>query len=641
MSLGDKNKLNRIEELKSKLFSKNFQQKTERHTSFLQTSQNDIPDSWESSEEPKIGASERFFMRSSLFKKFFIFSIIFFVLAVGYASYMFFAGGNTVSNNNIDLSILGNTFVAGGEELSLQVGIVNKNNSPLELVDLIVEYPKSSGGDFTQDTERLRESIGLIPAGAVKNQNIKVILFGEQGSTRKIKVSIEYRVGGSNAIFVKEKFYEVTLNSSPVDLAIDAPTEISPNQDITLNVKTTLNSTRAALGMLLKVDYPVGFQFISSDVEPSFGNNVWSLGDLAPGIERNISIKGKMIDVFDGEEKTFRAWTGSKSPSDKSAIEIVFNSLGHTIAINKPFIEARLSVNGVYRTEYASDTKTSITGEIAWVNNLSTKINDLEIRAKLSGNALSRKGVNTEDGFYDSAKDIIIWNKNFTRDFAEVQPGASGTVTFSLSPMASNLVSVLSDPLINIEVSISGKQSEEGNTQKELKNSESKIIRVISDVGFATKALYYSGPFKNEGPIPPQAEKETTYTIVWTITNTTNNVSKGQVKSSLPPWARFMGTISPLAEDLNYNASTKELIWNTGKISKGTGIDGGSKEVSFQIALSPSLSQVDTSPVLINDTTLTGFDDFAKVNIRVNKQSLSTILSNDPAVPNTGYRVVE
>ena len=60
-----------------------------------------------------------------------------------------------------------------------------------------------------------------------------------------------------------------------------------------------------------------------------FGN----LGDLAPGAERNISILGKMLDVFDGEEKVFRVWSGSQSPSDKSLIEIVFNSLEHTVII--------------------------------------------------------------------------------------------------------------------------------------------------------------------------------------------------------------------------------------------------------------------------------------------------------------------
>lgn len=641
MFLGDKNKLNRIEELKNKLFSKDYKPGHEHHEVFAYKSKKDVPLSWDMSNKSKKRGIKDLLAKTSFFRKFFIFSIVFFILAVGYASYMLFVGGNTVSNDNIDISILGNSFTAGGEELPLQVTITNNNSSSLELVDLIVEYPKNSGSDFLQDTERLRSSVGMIPAGAIRNENVKLILFGEQGSVRKIKVSIEYRVEGSNAIFVKEKFYEVSISSSPIDLSMDAPFEISPNQEITFKIKTTLNATRATRGILLKVDYPLGFQFISADKEPAYGNNVWDLGDLAPGIEHQIAVTGKMVDVFDGEEKTFRVWSGSQSLADKSAIGIVFNSLGHTIAIKKPFIEAKLFVNNVYEREYASDNRTPISGQIHWVNNLDTVMTDLVIQAKISGNAVNRKAIDAKQGFYDSNQDVIIWDKNSQRDFGEVNPGASGSVDFSLTPLSSALGSVLSDPSISIEVSISGKQPLEGYNTKELKNSESKIIRIITDVGFAPKLLYYSGPFTNKGPIPPKAEQETTYTVVWTVTNTSNNVSKAQIQSSLPNLVRFVGTTSPSSEDLTYNASTKIITWNIGKISKGTGISSPTREVSFQIAFTPSLSQVGTMPYIINDSFLSGTDDFAKVGVKVSRPALNTFLLNDGSFKGDGGRVID
>ena len=97
---------------------------------------------------------------------------------------MFFSGGNTVSNDNIDISIIGNTFTAGGEDLPLVIEITNRNNSSLDLVDLVVEYPKSSSASSSDDTERMRESLGTIPAGGIRSENLKVVLFGEQGSVR-------------------------------------------------------------------------------------------------------------------------------------------------------------------------------------------------------------------------------------------------------------------------------------------------------------------------------------------------------------------------------------------------------------------------------------------------------------------------
>ncbi len=636
-------KLNRIEEMKTKLNNKNYEATQERHNSFVHKMDRDVPDSWGEKKNETFNFEEKFFKKTSMFKKFFIYSIIFFVLALGYASYMFFAGGNTVSNDNIDIAVLGNTFTAGGDELPLQIEVTNKNNSALELADLLIEYPKSSSGDLTGETERLRDSLGTIPSGGVKSDNVKVTLFGEQGSVRPIKISLEYRVEGSNAIFVKDKPYEVTISSAPIDLSVDAPTEASSNQDITLNIKSILNATKPASNILIRLDYPVGFQFESAKPAPSFGNNVWSLGDLSPGAERDISITGKMIDVADGEEKTFHVFSGSQSDSDKSLIGIVFNSLGQTVLIKKPFIEAKLTINGVDQREYAVDSHTMISGSINWVNNLDTKVNDLEIRAKLSGNALDRKTVNANQGYYNSSIDTIIWDKNSQQKLSEINPGDSGSVDFSVSSLTlfSAQGGLLLEPTINIDVSISAKQPLEGNATQSLTNSESKIIRIISNIGLSAKALYSSGAFTNTGAIPPKVEKETTYTVVWTLSNTANNISGTQVVATLPSWTRFIGPVSPPSEDLTYNATTRQITWNVGGVPKGTGITGADRDVSFQIVLTPSLSQVNTMPTIINDATLTGHDDFANVDVRVNKTSLNTLLLDDPTFLPTGARVVE
>jgi hypothetical protein len=102
----------------------------------------------------------------SFFKKFFYFSLGFAVLAALFATVMFFTGGNTVSNANIEITVLGNSFTAGGEELPLQVEVSNKNASALELADLFVEY--DNGGTTTNSVGHVRElNPGTIPAGGI------------------------------------------------------------------------------------------------------------------------------------------------------------------------------------------------------------------------------------------------------------------------------------------------------------------------------------------------------------------------------------------------------------------------------------------------------------------------------------------
>src|ERR1035437_10061684 len=129
MPADDRNNLNKLENLKSKLFSKNYQTKIEHRDVFSYTERKGVEDSWKTDEKVDSEMEDRFFMKTSFFKKFFIFSIIVFVLALSYVAYVSFIGGNTVSNNNIDIAILGNNFTAGGQELPLIVQITNRNNT--------------------------------------------------------------------------------------------------------------------------------------------------------------------------------------------------------------------------------------------------------------------------------------------------------------------------------------------------------------------------------------------------------------------------------------------------------------------------------------------------------------------------------
>ncbi|KKP72905.1 MAG: hypothetical protein UR70_C0003G0020 [Candidatus Nomurabacteria bacterium GW2011_GWB1_35_20] len=78
-----------------------------------------------------------------------------------------------------------------------------------------------------------------------------------------------------------------------------------------------------------------------------------------------------------------------------------------------------------------------------------------------------------------------------------------------------------------------------------------------------------------------------------------------------------------------------------GGIAKDTGITQAGKEVSFQVELTPSLSQVGATPVIVNDTILTGHDDFANVDVKVNKIPLDIRLLKDPDFPGNGSRVIE
>ena len=638
MPFDDRNKLNRLEELKRKLYNKSYRTHIEHRDVFSVREKGNVVDAWGDKENPLPTKREKILMKTSVFKKFFVFSVIVFFLALGYAGYEFMMGGNTVSNNNIDMSIIGNNFTAGGDKLSLVVSITNRNNAVLQSSDVVMQYSQDSSSNASSNVETVRQTIGDVQAGAVVNESFNPVLFGQQGSTATITFSLEYRVAGSNAVFLKTKTYDVTINSTPVNLSVDSPDSISPNQNMTLVVKATLNSTNPVQNGLIRVDYPAGFQFASAIPAPSFSNNEWNVGDLAPGVEHDITITGKMIGVFDGDQKTFNVSVGSQSGTDKSVIGVVLNSIQQILLIKKPFLGATLSINGISQSQYAVDSSTPVNVNIQYTNNLDTVVDNLKVVAKLSGNAFDPSTVLATQGYYDSSTNTITWDKSSLSGLAEVNSGESGLVSFSFSPLSLFSASggILSNPSINIEVDVSGDQSGTGFTTSTLTNSSSAAILISSDVGFSNKALYYSGAFNNTGAIPPKVGQVTTYDVVWSLSNTANNISNAAVTATLPAWVDFAGKFSPSSENLTYDPTSRQITWNVGQIQRGAGITGAARSVSFQISFTPSISQVGTTPIILNSAVLTGHDDFANVDINVNKASLSTILDSDTAFPNGG-----
>ena len=628
---------NSLNELEKHLYTKDDSVVNKKSSSVLHKKDFAVSPTWGSDADPvssKINISKinslTDSMKPSFFKKIFIYSLIVLLGSLVFAGYKLFGGPATVSNDNIDIVVLGNSFAEGGEELSLQIEITNRNSVPLELADLLVEYPKGGATVSGSDIVRLpRINIGTIDSGRTHGENIKVVLFGEQGSIKDVKVSLEYRIQGSSAIFVKDINFPVTINSAPVTLSIDAPTESASNQDITLVMKVASSAEKSAENMLMRVEYPSGFRFSDSTPAPASLDNVWELGDISPVMEKTVTIKGS-LNGQDGEERAFRVYVGEASADNLTSLGVTYTSLSHIILIKKPFLETELFINGSNSEDVIVSGGKDIEFEINWKNNLPTRVTDLEMTAKITGNAYDENSLTLGSGFYDSLNNKIIWDKSTTNGFVAVEPGDSGTVSFDLSsvPLYSGNT-LLESPSIIVEISIKGKQPSLGGLVTEVTNFQKRTVKVATDLQVAGKALYFQGPFVNTGPMPPRAEQETTYTITWSVTNSSSDVTGAEAKAVLPTYVKYAGATYPASENIIYDDTTRTVTWKLGNVLSGTGLTKTIREGSFKIALTPSTSQIDTTPQIILETVLTGTDSFTDTIIRSSRSALTTALYND------------
>jgi hypothetical protein len=618
------NKKNKIDKLKERLYSPKSKGLSLKPRATIYEDPHNTSDEWQKDvTQPKKSKERKSLLANTIFRKFFIGAVLFFVLAIIFGLVMYFKGANTVSADNIDIEVLGNAFVSGGDELPLKIQMINRNNVSLEFCDLILQYQKGAGNGENIQSDRV--TIGTIPAGGMVEKLTNITLFGSQGTTRDVNITLEYRVKGSSAIFVKQKPYVVNISSTPINLVVDGPKVTNSNQNISFNITSSLNTENTAKGMLVSVHYPPGFDFKSASPEPTFSNNVWSLGDLSKGAEKNITINGVIV-ADEGEQRAFNITVGGKDPENEQKIGTQFNAQDYIISIEKPFLDLKFAINGDYNTEVSAQSSQLTQGEIKLTNTLDTKMTDIEISAKFSGNAFDPNNIQQDGGFYDSTTQTITWNSQTNKYLKSFDPGDGQTLTFRFKPIA---FSNLKNPQVNIDISVKGRQPSLGDLFQSIDSYVKKQVKFGSSLAITGNALYYSGPFINTGPIPPTPGTPTTYTIVWNIANTINKVTDTKVTASLPIYVDWVGKFSPSDASVTYNAITKQITWNAGSIDAGVGVTSSPKQLYFQVRLNPSGSQSGSTPDILFDTIMKAKDSFTNSDLNMSIQPINTRLNFD------------
>ncbi len=620
-----------IDRMQQRLYSRNARHtRSHRRRRFRDRADTDVKKGWGDMPSRDISDTLEHKM-SPFFSKMLIGSIVFFVFALIISAFIFIGGGKDVSPRNVEIVIQGPSTVEGGEDTTLQIAITNKNTVPILLADLIMEFPDGTrtSSDIGEELSRLTESIGTIPAGEQVQKTVKAVFFGTENESKNITVTVEYRIEGSNAIFFNDHLYEFTLGSTPLTVTISSLDEVISGQDVSLTAKIISNSSSVIKDVLLVAEYPFGFEFTSAKPEPSFTQNVWELGDLEPEGERIITIKGTILGE-DGDERVIRFSGGIQSPNDEKEFATTFMTTLQSVVIKKPFISVALALSGDTSPNFVAGSGQKVRADITWFNNLPVQVTDATLEVSLRGEALNKNSVSVERGFYRSVDNTIIWSKETDPNFTSIAPGESGRVSFSFAPFGVSSGVQVTNPEINLVVDILGKRISARNVPEEIRSSITRTVKVASDLLFTTRAVHFTGPFNNSGPMPPQAEKETTYTIIWTVTNSTNAVSDVRVDATLPSYVRWMNVVDPTDGKVTYNPIGGKVLWDIGDLPAGGTTGSPQREVAFQVALLPSLSHVRTDPVVINKQTVGGYDQFTERTITGTKSALTTRLSTDP-----------
>ena len=630
----DEEKKGKIERLNDRLYSRTrYRDPLDKHAPIKQLESANVEEKWQTPELDEMLRRERVIPRINPFiKKVFIFALLFFIAAITVAGLVFIGGANFISSRNVGINVLGPTTISAGETLELSISILNTNNADLEFANLSTQYPQGSRNpdDTVESLTYTKDNLGIIVAGAETVRNVRMVLLGSPGEIKEIKFSVEYKVKGSNATFYKDKIFEITIGETPITLTVESPSSTVSGDSFMTVVSVTLKSSNILKNVILKAEYPYGYSVLNAIPEAAADNNIWVLGDLSPGDKKTISIRGQLIGE-DKEERTFRFYVGvSDGDSVSHNLKIVVISTLNTVAIDRQSIDLDVLFNGENVPIYVAPAARPISTSIKFQNNFPDKLLNPRLEVSLSSLALDKLSVTAgNNGFYDSINSKVVWNLTNSLGNPQLAPGEGGRVTLKFSSLPSQSLSegareiMLNFSIMGVPVGAVG--------QKPVVVSETRVVKISSQVNFSSKILRSLGSFANFGPIPPKAEEETTYTAVFSVGNTQGDLADAKVVAKLGPGVSWLGASSFTSDDISYDSLSNTVTWNLGMLSSDTGFSSAARELAFQISLTPSIGQIGTVPTLITGIVFSGRDTITGNIVTASNPPLNTRLTNDPA----------
>lgn len=549
---------------------------------------------------------------------------MFFVIAAILASTYLFFGKNSISGNNITLEARGPFTIGGGDTFDFTVSMTNQNAVPIEAATLIIEYPfgTKSSTEAGKDLPRERRTIERLGPGEVYNIPLSAIIYGEENQEKQIRATIEYRVQGSNATFYRDaEPLNFKISSSPITLLVEAVEKITSGQEVKFQMTLVSNSPSVLEDLVVKAEFPFGFDYSGADPEPVAGEDTWRIASLKPEEKKTITLRG-VVNGKTEEKRLFKFSAGAANERDPYILASILSTKQHEISMEQAFVDLGMTVNGK-STDSVVGMREPALFDIAFQNTLGSTIYGAVIEVTLSGNAFNEQSVASGNGFYDSNTNTITWDATSVSGLREIAPGKTQNVSFSLTPYISETLT--RTPQVSATVSVKGKRVSEAKVSERLTDTVTRTVKVASAIALNSESFFTIGPFANSGPTPPIAEETTTYTAFMAVQNGSNAVSDGVVESTLPQYVKWTDQIDVSQGTLKYNASTRQLTWTIGDIDAGKVVTA-----AYQVSLLPSVSQVGTIPALVTGQRFRANDRFTGSVVRANAPDLSTQLNGDP-----------
>lgn len=545
---------------------------------------------------------------------------------------------NIFSEENISLQFTGPADVAGAELVTFDLEYANMNWMGLEQATLIFEYPESfrpepiTGLDIKKSRAEL--AVGDVASQARVKTKLSGKFYGAKGDENKITVTLRYNPNNISSSFEKKAERSVRIVSSPIFFEIDAPFELTSDQEVEYDIRYGNPGDIPFSGLKVKLEYPAGFIYTEATPRPTSNKNVWDIGSLPPGTNGTITVRGRLSGSRD-EQKLIEGGIGIFQ-GDGTFVAYGENQR-KTKMVASPF-SIRQSVNGALDGD--ANPGEPLRYDIEYRNDGNVGIRDAIVTVELDSPFLDLGTLQFENdnvkGAYSQARKSIIWKASDVPSLARVEPGQTGRLAFTVKtyPNPEQAVAGARNPVVRSIAKIDSPDIPSIVGVTKVVASNTLTVKLNTVLTSDLKAYYADALIPNTGPIPPLVDQETTYTLHLILANSSNEIKDSRMSILLPSGIRYTGQTNAPGEKLAFNERTNELSWDMGAFAPGR-----TRQIVFQVGATPDASLVNKEISLVSKMVFSGQDIFTEKDLRLEKAGKTSSIPEDATVPDSAYRV--
>lgn len=498
------------------------------------------------------------------------------------------------------LDILGPETVEVGQRVDYTLKYKNNGEITLTQAKLTFEYPEESL--IEGEKRRLEKSLDDIYPGEEETLTFSGRILGRENELKVAKAWLEFQPKNLKARYEVSTSQTAAIKFSPLTLDLDLPTRVEADKDFSFSLNYFSNIDYPLSQLRVKIEYPAGFEFVGS-TPAALEKNEWSVAILNKAQGGRVNVSGRLKgDV--GDQKTFRAtlglWQEGKFVLLKEATKAA--------EIIKPTIYLSQLVNG--SADYSASPGDSLHYEVFFKNIGGSVFENLFLVVGLDGNFFDLNSLRApEASNYHQGDRSLVWDWKKNPQLRFLGEGEEGRVEFWINlkkelgpgePQTQNLV--LKDSL-----SLSPAREEFS-------------VKVNSKMILASKVYFSEGVFGQSGPWPPQAGQGTTFTVTWELKNFYNNLRNVKVKAVLPPTVSLTGQLLPRESHFLFDSQSREIVWEVGEVDAGS----TGPNLSFQVQLQPSSSQVGSAAEIIGPAKAFGDDIWTQETLTAEAEGLNS-----------------